>query len=111
MTRQKVLVEFFQTVPDDPRITSKHISLYLALIQQADENQAEKPIALDRFTLMQASKISGRPTYLKCLKCLHQFGYLQYFPAPHRYICSYVCLLESNKHSKHTSKNKNNLSI
>jgi hypothetical protein len=101
MTREQLLLDFLQAIPDDPRITSKHISLYLALIQQADMAHVENPIMLKRASLMKFSKISGRPTYLKCLKYLNESGYLRYVPAPHRYADSYVYLPKGISYTFH----------
>ena len=92
MKRVQLLWDFLQAMQDDPRITSKHIALYLSLVQQADNDQVEKPIVLKKASLMRCSKISGRPTYLKCLKDLHESGYIRYVPTPHRYADSKVYL-------------------
>ncbi len=92
MTHVQLLSQFLQTIQDDPRITSKHISLYLVLIQQSGKDDINNPIILKRVSLMQSAKISARPTYLKCLKDLHQSGYIQYVPALHRHSKSIVYL-------------------
>jgi|HubBroStandDraft_2_1064218.scaffolds.fasta_scaffold53169_3 hypothetical protein len=69
---------------DDPRVTTKHISLYLALFGGMGGTSVE-PVVLNRGDLMRRAKISGKSTYYRCLRELHEQGYISYRPARHRW--------------------------
>jgi hypothetical protein len=78
------LQEFLRKIADDPRVTTKHISLYLALFAGTGRASGE-PVVLNRRDLMRRAKISGRSTYYRCLRELHNQGYIRYRPARHRW--------------------------
>ena len=70
----KVMVDFFA----DERITSNHISIYLALFKIANDNRFENPFPIYRPEVMKASKITSFSTYTRCLQQLDEWGYIQY---------------------------------
>jgi hypothetical protein len=78
------LKDFLKKIEDDPVITAKHISLYLSLFGGRGWDPT-KSVALNRVDLMRRSKISGRSTYYRCLRDLHEQGYIRYRPARHRW--------------------------
>lgn len=75
-----LLTGFFSAIEPDARITTAHISIYISLLYVLSQNGNENPVAVARYTLLQLSKTS-RTTYQKCIKELHEFGYLKYFPS------------------------------
>ena len=86
------LLDFLLAVPGEPRITARHIALYLAIFQRMDWECPENPIKLKKEDLMSYAKISGRATYFRCLKDLHELGFIRYVPAPHRRVSSLAYL-------------------
>ena len=75
---------FFQAIPGEPRITARHIALYLAIFRELDPEQPENAVRLKKEKLMEYAKISGRATYFRCLRDLHELGFIRYVRAPHR---------------------------
>ncbi len=75
------LVNFYAAAKDDPRIGTTHISLYMALFHFYILNKFQNPIQITRASVMQVAKISGFATYHRCIKDLHQFGYILYTPS------------------------------
>lgn len=71
------LSAFFETVGDDPRITTTHVSLYFALLSEWQLLQVEV-FDLDRQKLMTKAKLGARSTYDKAMQDLHDFGYIRY---------------------------------
>ncbi|WP_217602346.1 hypothetical protein [Chitinophaga sp. GbtcB8] len=65
----------------EQQLTATHISLYMALFQYWNYHRFPPTFTLYRNSLMRLSGIGSRSTYLKCLKELHNQGYLQYHPA------------------------------
>jgi hypothetical protein len=94
MERVKELTSFYDAIGDDNRIGTTHISLYMALFQLYNLKQFCNPVDITRASLMEAAKISGPATYHKCIKDLHDFGYIQYMPSFNPAICSRVFLLK-----------------
>lgn len=71
---------FFSFVRSDNRLTSSHVSLYLALFQYWNFNRFNNPFPVYRDNLMQISKIGSKNTYHKCIKHLHNTEYIIYHP-------------------------------
>jgi hypothetical protein len=88
----KELTGFYEAIQDDPRIGSTHISLYMALFQLYNLNGFRNPINICRKKVMEVAKISGTATFHKCIKDLHELGYIQYLPSYNPAICSQVNL-------------------
>jgi len=77
----KHLSGFFDRVAADDCLNPSHITMYLGLFQIWNANRFRNPISIARSELMRLSKVSAKSTYHKCLKDLHQLGYLQYLPS------------------------------
>jgi hypothetical protein len=84
------LTDFYSHILDDARINAYHISLFMALFQCWNENGFENPIYITRDKVMPPAKISGNSTYHRCMKDLHDFGYIEYHPSFHPGIRSRV---------------------
>ncbi|WP_297986090.1 MULTISPECIES: transcriptional regulator [Epilithonimonas] len=86
------LTGFYDRIQEDDRLNPTHISLYLALFQFWNLNHFRNPISISRNEMMKLSKISAYGTYHKCIKELHQFGYIDYLPSFNPYKGSLVHL-------------------
>jgi len=75
------LEAFFDAIADDHRVGTVHISLYLALFRAWLKNECRNPVVLERSSIMQDAKIRARSTYSKCMRELHDYGYLRYKPS------------------------------
>jgi len=94
MEQVKELTNFYSAIRDDNRISTTHISLYMALFQFYNQNQFRNPVRITRSNLMYAAKINGLATYHKCIKDLADFGYIHYVPSFNPAIGSVVNLLK-----------------
>ena len=90
----KELTNFYSAIKDDNRIGISHISMYMALFQFYNLNSFTNPILITRSIVMEAAKINGLATYHKCIKDLHEFGYIQYLPSYNPAVNSQVYLLK-----------------
>jgi hypothetical protein len=84
---------FYETIPDDPRISAVHISLYMALLLTFEHQARENPVAVHRAVLMKQAKISARSTYYKAMRELELFGYIRYQPSRNLYLESRVYII------------------
>ncbi len=82
------LTGFYKAIEDDVRISTTHISLYMALLQQWNINGGINPVRIVRSKIMKAAKINARYTYNKCMNNLQEFGYITYLPSSNPFICS-----------------------
>jgi hypothetical protein len=89
-----LLVEFFKAVEDDPRVNSRHVSLYVSLFQFWISNDAKNPLELFSKEVMGLCKISASSTYHKTIKELHEFGYIEYEASFNHNKRSTICLKE-----------------
>lgn len=84
--------DFFAAIADDARISTMHISLYMALLKLWNENGCQNPIRIFSRKVMPICKISGIATYYKGMRELHDYGYIQYNPSYYRSLGSIVIL-------------------
>jgi hypothetical protein len=75
------LAGFYELIARDDRLTTAHVSLYMALFQFWNLNRFQNPISISRNEMMEISKIGSTNTYTKCLKELDTYGYIQYLPS------------------------------
>ncbi len=68
---------FFKITRLDSRLTSSHLSLYIALFHYWNLNHFQNPFSFSRLEIMEQAKIGSKNTYYKCLKELHQIGYIK----------------------------------
>lgn len=87
------LSRFYQQSLEDPRISATHISLYMALFECWNRNSFCNPVRITRHDLMPLAKINGIATYHRCIKDLHEIGYIIYRPSFDPRIPSEVVLL------------------
>lgn len=79
----QLLINFLSCVEYDYRIGTAHISIYLTLFRLWYQNEGKDPISFSRPDVMKAAKVYGRSTYHKCIKDLHDYGYIRYLPSHH----------------------------
>lgn len=87
------LTNFFKTIREDNRITTTHISLYMALFELWNQNEFQNSFCMSRRAVMEAAKISGLATFHRCIRDLHQFGYIRYLPSRNPAISSLVYMV------------------
>lgn len=75
------LTGFYDKILRDDRISSTHISLYMALFQFWNDQRFRKSIIIQRSEIMELSKIRSVATYHKGMRELHQYGYIIYEPS------------------------------
>lgn len=100
----KHLAAFFDKVSKDLRFNPTHISLYMSLFQLWNRNLFRSPISISRSELMQISKISSKGTYHKCIKELHNYGYIRYSPSYNPLRGSWVYMFNFEDTSQELSK-------
>lgn len=99
------MMDTFEQILSDSRLTSHHVSLYFALLIKAW--QEGQPIAITREKIMQQSKIRSRKTYTRCLYELHAWNYLRYQPANNQFQTSEITLaMPTNDHSRPSAMQK-----
>ncbi len=86
------LTGFYEAIEDDARISTTHISLYMALLQQWNMTGGTNPLNIVRSNIMKTAKINARYTYNKCMNNLQEYGYISYTPATNPFNNSIVYL-------------------
>lgn len=87
---------FFQHVRRDKRLNANHVSLYIALFQFWNYNRFQNPFSIVRDEVMSITGIGSKNTYHKCMKELHQFGYIRYQPSINKFQKSKVHMIRLN---------------
>lgn len=77
----KHLTAFFDRIIRDNELNPTHISLYIGLFQHWNVNRFISPVSISRDEVMRISKIASKATYHKCMKELHEKGYIKYEPS------------------------------
>ena len=100
----KHLTGFFEKIINDHTLNPTHISLYISLFQCWNTNRFQNPISITRDEVMRISKICSRATYHKCIRELHEKGYLVYQPSYNPFRGSLVYLLNFEENLKPVQK-------
>ena len=99
------LTQVYIRIADDDRLTSNHVSIYLALFQLWNTEHFPKSFIIMRQEVMQLSKVTSKSSYHRCLNQLHDFGYISYEPSHNAMIgsrVSMVVILRSKNVKKHS---------
>lgn len=94
----------------DDRLTPYHISLYFGLFQYWNLAKFRNPISISRDELMRASKIGSVNTYIRCIKELGVWQYIQYIPSYDPQKGSQVHLYNFDNANDKTINNGTNIS-
>lgn len=94
---------FFAFVRSDQRLTSSHVSLYMALFQYWNFNRFNNPFSIYRDNIMQLSKLS-KNTYHKCVKELHEAKYIYYHPSPSKFQAVRISVIRLDKEEEPQSR-------
>lgn len=94
---------FYQKVTTDNRLSPAHISLYLALLHEAG-HLLPIPFYLHRDRVMLKAKICSSVTLNRCLRDLHDYGYIEYRPSytPGRTMVAMINLGGEEDHGRQT---------
>ena len=94
----------FQHVRHDNRLNANHISLYMALFQYWNFNRFQNPFLIKREDVISITGIGSYNTYLKCMKELHEFGYILYYPSKNKFEKSkiHIATLDGTKENSLT---------
>lgn len=69
---------FFERLNVDKRLSSYHISLYLALFRQWNACRFSERFIISRAEMMDLARIGSANTYARCMKELTDWGYIRY---------------------------------
>jgi hypothetical protein len=94
MNEKVLLVDFFKAIETDPRVNSRHVSLYVSLLQFWVNKDRDGALELFSKEVMNICKISASSTYHKTIRELHEFGYINYNPSYNHFRPSCIILLE-----------------
>ena len=75
------LERFLDSVADDPRITTAHISVYLALWKKWKDGGCMEPLTFFRREVADVCKVSSANTYHRVIRELDSYGYISYYPS------------------------------
>jgi hypothetical protein len=78
MSTLTYLSGFFDAIERDPRINSRHIGIYAALLRQWALQGGCQPLEIYSHELIRLAKLSSRDTYFKYIGQLHAYGYIRY---------------------------------
>lgn len=90
----KHLNVMLETFSLDTRLNPKHVSLYMALFRCWNSERFPTWFFISRKVLMNSSRIGSKSSYHRCLKNLHDWGYLIYKPS-HRISGSRVKIIQT----------------
>ena len=90
MKANENLYQFLRSIREDGRIGPTHISLFVAILQYAEERGMHNPICVFSKDLMPSAKISTMGTYNKNMWELHEYGYIRYIPSYNHFLGSLI---------------------
>jgi hypothetical protein len=75
------LICFFKASSDDIRIGPLHVSLYMALLYLEEKHGSAGEVRVFCHQVMPYAKLFSKDTYGRCIRELHEFGYIDYEPS------------------------------
>ncbi|MDR3712368.1 MAG: hypothetical protein P4L51_06105 [Puia sp.] len=81
MESNNELTLFMEKVKTDARIGPLHISIFMAILYRWRAEGYSNPLTVSAKLLMPLAKISGPQHFYRCMKQLHEFGYIRYEPS------------------------------
>jgi len=90
----KHLNSVFLQFSKDNRLNPTHISLYVGLFQIWNYNRFPEEFYVNREQVMKFSKIGSKSTYHRCIRELHHWKYLIYYPSHNPYKGSRIKLFQ-----------------
>jgi len=88
--KEHTLINFFQDIESDNRITTAHISLYVSLWKRWNELQPGQCLIIFSYEVMPVCKISSYSTYHKIIRQLNEYRYIKYTPSYNHYSGSMI---------------------
>lgn len=76
-----LLFQFVSEVREDPRISSFHISVYVALLYYSVENKTGPSFTVFSRDILPLAKLSRAGTYHQIMRDLSEGGYIRYIPS------------------------------
>src|SRR5690242_2498332 len=96
MTYINHLNQFLAISQKDQRLSSTHISMYLALFYLWNGYRFAAKFFINRDTVMALSHIGSKATYLRMLDDLHAFGYIRHEKPTGKYGKSRISMRQFN---------------
>jgi hypothetical protein len=98
------LTSFYSAAYTDDRLSPYHISLYSGIFQLWNATHFPDTIQVNRAELMKLSKIGSVNTYIRCLKELQDWHYIEYFPSRNVIIGSKIRVIRFDKTTDNTTE-------
>ena len=89
--------ELYERLIRDDRIDLEHVNLFIGIYYWWVQNKYQNPIAITSKIVIQMSRIKNLSVYNKCMKDLHDFGYIKYIPSFHPELGSTIYIIDKNE--------------
>lgn len=99
----KLMNTAFKTFYFDDRLNPTHISLYMALFQEWNNNRFRNEFYVSRQDMMKASKIGSKSTYHRTVRDLDAWSYLVYYPSNNPFKGSKIKMIDLDFNSQEVS--------
>lgn len=94
MEKSNSIIGYFARFVQDSRMCPTHISLYVALFHLWEKSRFQTPFSIFRKDAMELSRIKSFATYHKCIKEIHNAGFIVYSPNYNSYKGSLVEIID-----------------
>ncbi|ALM47428.1 hypothetical protein AMR72_00070 [Flavobacterium psychrophilum] len=84
------LLDFFAAIRKDFRISAAHIGVFAALLAYRISKGNDTVVKVFSKDIMPIAKISSPSTYLRCVRELHDYGYIVYKPSYKKTVASTI---------------------
>lgn len=84
------LLHFLTAVEQDARISTVHISVYVALWKKWKDSGSDGPLSFFRTDITGLCKLSSYNAFHRAIRQLHEYGYIQYIPSYNHFLGSLV---------------------
>ena len=91
------LLNYFEKIAKDERIDLEHLNLFVSIYYWWAQNKFQNPVAITSKIIMNMSRLKTITAYHKCIRDLHDYGYIKYVPSFHPDLGNMVYVIEQKE--------------
>jgi hypothetical protein len=100
------LLVYYEKISKDERLDLEHLNLFTSIYYWWAQNKFQNPLAITSKMLMDMSRLKTLSAYHKCIRDLHEYGYIKYIPSLHPDLGNMVYIVDQKNTDSEITSNK-----
>ena len=91
------MLDYYERISKDERLDMEHLNLYISIYYWWAQNKFQNPVAITSKIILTMSRLKTITVYNKCIRDLHDYGYIKYIPSFHPELGNMVYVVEQKE--------------